>query len=329
MSFDAGAGLSVSEPQTPAGRLTADYPHQEEKSQPDRSRAGPRMLRENVGDSGYSAVQVAAIIFTSRTFSDGLRAGRRPPGQAACLVLVGLFADRAADFDRMPDVVARASRSDWLTSFSELALMGGAAGVTAPDVPTALSFPTSDPTEGSCPFLPQPSDTPLPSRSLRHPWPPASAEGVRGGAGWVCGGVDWAERPTANTVATKVPAIARFIGYPPWTVVLGLRISCVACASVRSRVDVVPHPSSPQKCRSRATHATEACRVAANDGRMQVLFLMSSDVCALSGRVVFTYEREVLRPPDGVRDPTRTSRFRMGYNRGPARKWRNWQTRRT
>ena len=89
--------------------------------------------------SATAAWQVAATIFTLRTFSAGLRCwpgfGRRIRGRARGLV--GLV-DRAGHFDRVTNVIASLPLDGLATSFSE-SPHGRGAGAALPDVPTALS----------------------------------------------------------------------------------------------------------------------------------------------------------------------------------------------
>jgi hypothetical protein len=88
MSFDAGAGLTVSGRRRRRDRSTADYPHQHEKSQPDRCRAGLSML--GILPLPYYGVQVAEIIFTLLTFRDACALDGRAAGSAGLSALSAL-----------------------------------------------------------------------------------------------------------------------------------------------------------------------------------------------------------------------------------------------
>ena len=188
------------------------------------------------------------------------RAGAgRAAGSGGAVALPAL-SHRAADFDRMADVVAElgAGIAHELQRGS-----GDGRGCRRhrPEVPTALSSPhfrSDRRNDGRFPSLQTPR--------YRDGLPgilglPASVAGS-GGGGWLWGGVAWAERPTANAAATKVPAIAASLdillgllpshSVPTPTVVFGpfdSSMCAFASTAFRSR-------GSPVRCESQATVET-------------------------------------------------------------------------
>ena len=167
----------------PRRASTADYPHHAAEK-PARPKSGwPRECFGRFAGSYYSAVQVAAIIFTLRTFSDGLRSpgGRRVGGRALSLSALSPIVPLIST------VCPTWSLSFVLglpTSFSVVALMAGAAGVYR-----ARRYPRP------CPGplqIRQAGTLSVPSPALRHPVTvtvfAASLASCIGGA--LCGGFD-------------------------------------------------------------------------------------------------------------------------------------------
>ncbi len=148
------------------------------------------------------------------------------------------------------------------TSFSAPGVTGGAAGATVPDVPTALSsfHLRSDSWYDSARVagLETPGHR---ERSLRHPWPPASAG--------CAGGVVWADTPTANSRGDE--SSGRYLlhfGYPPWIVSSARR-----ALFVRRSLDPAGPcnwwstlPSDAVQCRRRATALADQA-IGASRGR--------------------------------------------------------------
>ena len=214
-------------------------------------------------------------------------------------------------------------------SFSVVAPTGGVAGVAEPAVPTALSCPhlRSERRKrlGRSPAFRQPGHRHALGRILRllH----------RRLALGAAGGVAWAERPTANAAATKLPAITRFMWISSWDCWCSVCIDLLRCAHSNS-TPVDPACSAPlASCEGEPLVRAGALESPQVARRMQGSDQSPVDTGAavrtsfdwIRIRRRFTYLR-----PGRSRSPTSRHRdSRMGYNRSPARKWRNWQTRRT
>ena len=314
MSFDAGAAASpVSEPRS-SRRGSLRLSPQGEKSQPDRSRAG---LRHASGDrcviAGYSAVQVAADHLHAahvRATPRARRARRRI--SRARLVLAGLVADRAVDFNRVPDVLAELRARLAPRSSARLRRWPALPASPQPDVPTRLVLvSTSDPTEGSCR---------VPSPAFRHP---VTVDGLRGilrllhrrRARRGCGGLTaaaWSGRRARRQSRGHESSCDHPLHWiSSLDLVLAVdcriwRVCIVGRRSLSSSLAACDPRFHPERCRSRPPRAPEP--------RNRRKFRQNA-ACATRAQALQTHSRsscvririaEVYAPPDGSGGPAGT-----------------------